>query len=109
MELFPLNSRRKTTVRVIPRFPARVAEGAGIDITRANGTFTFQLDFASLTPVAELASDDLLAVARSDGTFAQISADDLRLDGEQVRILVMDQATYDGLTPDSETLYFVTA
>jgi len=75
--LFPLTAQRKVKVRVLPRFPARVEGGAGVDVTRASGVYTFALDFTSLTPIASLEDDDKFVVERADGSFAYITFADL--------------------------------
>lgn len=76
MALFPL-TRRKTTVRVLPRFPARVEGDGGISVEKADGTYTFALDISSLNEIAALEVDDYFLVERSDGTLTRISFDNL--------------------------------
>lgn len=76
-QLFPLSAQRKTKVRVLPRFPARVEGGAGVAVTRASGVYSFALDFSSLTPIAALEADDKVCVERADGSFAYITFADL--------------------------------
>lgn len=76
MALFPL-TRRKTTVRVLPRFPARVAGDGGIAVAKESGTYTFSLDISSLNEISALENDDYFVVERADGTLARISFDNL--------------------------------
>lgn len=90
--LFPLSAQRKTKVRVLPRFPARVEGGAGVAVTRSSGVYTFDLDFASLTPIAALEDDDKFVVERADGSFAYIRNDDMPTGSGSSD---MEAATYD--------------
>jgi hypothetical protein len=48
MALFP-SARPGIRVRVLPRFPAKVIQGAGIGATVANGTMTLGLNYPALT------------------------------------------------------------
>lgn len=45
-------------VRVLPRFPARVETGAGLEVEREAGTYSFSLDFESLSPATAIADGD---------------------------------------------------
>jgi len=46
------------SVRVLPRFPARVETGAGLDVEREAGVYTFSLDFESLNSATVIANAD---------------------------------------------------
>jgi hypothetical protein len=44
-------------MRHVVKFPARVQATKGVDVTRANGTYTFKLNYENLTPAASVASN----------------------------------------------------
>lgn len=63
--------------KVDVRFPARVDGGTGLKITKANGVYTFDLDFLELAPVANIdPSAQYVAIVDGSGFYQRISLAD---------------------------------
>lgn len=77
--LIQVDVLRKSVIKgkVDVRLPARVDGGTGIKITKANGIYTFDLDFLELAPVANIdPSAQYVAIVDENGFYQRISLAD---------------------------------
>jgi len=79
MTLFQ-SSRPLINVRVLPRFPAAVLSGAGIEITPSNGNYTIDLDYADLVENTSLGTPSGYYLAILDTTLPTPVYEKVRLD-----------------------------
>jgi hypothetical protein len=49
-------------LKVAPQFPAQVVGGAGIDVVKANGNYSFALDYTDFPQIAALPPDVVYAL-----------------------------------------------
>ena len=68
-------------LKTLVSFPATVAGGTGIDVTRASGVYTFDLDHGELTAVstvASLATSYVVLWDQTANSYSRISLTDLK-------------------------------
>jgi hypothetical protein len=49
-------------LKVVPQFPAQVIGGAGVDVVKANGNYTFSLDYTDFPQIGALPTDKTYAL-----------------------------------------------
>ena len=70
-------------LKMMVSFPATVSGGTGIDVVKANGTYTFDLDYSELAlistiPAPAVATTFLLLWESSQNTYRRISITDFK-------------------------------
>lgn len=64
--------------RVLPRFPAKVETGAGLDVAKSGGTYSFSLDFTSLsesTVIADITRTYVPVYKAQTGDYVRLTAE----------------------------------
>lgn len=64
--------------RVLPRFPAKVETGAGLEVAKSGGTYTFSFDYTSLpvsTTIADITRTYVPAYKDQTGDYVRLTAE----------------------------------
>lgn len=118
-----LTPRANLKARVIPKFPSRVLAANGNKITVSNGTYTFGVDYTTLTAIASISASErdniLFRVYDSDASaYKTVTADVLLtmisagLDATLVSIAALTPAANEALyfsASDVAAVYTITA